>query len=104
MCQPWTIYSFFDVGKHGNGGKHGKLWKTGKRWKIVENMENDGKHGKLWRTWKTVENAGKHGKRGKHEKYYNLDVFESDIFDHFTKLFQLKYSNFCMSKDCTAYK
>ena len=64
MCQPWTIYSFFDVGKHGNGGKHGKLWKTGKRWKIVENMENDGKHGKLWRTWKTVENAGKHGKRG----------------------------------------
>ena len=54
--------------------------------------------------WKTVENMENGAKRETDEKDVNLDICEIDIFDHFTKVFQLKYSNFCISKDCTAYK
>ena len=84
MCQPWTIYSFFDVGKHGNGGKHGKRWKT---WKIVENrktMENCGKHGKRWKTWKIVENMENGGKRWKTWKIFSC----FPCFPPFSSVFQ----------------
>ena len=64
----------------------------------VENKENK------WKTMENMENGGKHGKRETDEKDVNLDICEIDIFDHFTKVFQLKYSNFCISKDCTACK
>ena len=62
MCQPWTIYSFFDVFEIDVCIRK-YLENT---WKTVENMEN------MENKWKTMENGGKHGKQmengGKHGK------------------------------------